>query len=121
MARPELGTKRQCQSCGSKFYDLNKDPILCPKCGSTFQVFAPVAALARAEDDDEVVTNVAGAELVSLDDVVEGEEAKVLIGDDDIDLDDDLGDDDTFLEEEEDDNDDVIDLIDGDIDTDDET
>ena len=26
MAKPELGTKRQCQSCGTKFYDLSRDP-----------------------------------------------------------------------------------------------
>lgn len=31
-----LGLKRICQQCSSKFYDLEKDPILCPKCGSTF-------------------------------------------------------------------------------------
>lgn len=120
MARPELGTKRQCQSCGAKFYDLNKDPIICIKCGTVFQVFAPVAAAARADDDD-VTTNVSGADVISLDDVAADEEGKVLLGDEDIDLDDDLGDDDTFLEEEDDDNDDVIDLIDGDINTDDES
>ena len=26
MAKPELGTKRLCGSCGAKFYDLSKDP-----------------------------------------------------------------------------------------------
>ena len=26
MARPELGLKRQCMSCGAKFYDLARDP-----------------------------------------------------------------------------------------------
>ena len=36
MAKPELGTKRLCGSCGAKFYDLSKDPIVCPKCGTTF-------------------------------------------------------------------------------------
>jgi len=25
-----------CQSCGARFYDLAKDPILCPKCGAEF-------------------------------------------------------------------------------------
>ena len=38
MTRPELGTKRQCQSCGAKYYDLNKDPITCPKCNAVFVV-----------------------------------------------------------------------------------
>ena len=33
MAKPELGSKRVCVSCGARFYDLNKSPIKCPKCG----------------------------------------------------------------------------------------
>jgi hypothetical protein len=27
------GVKHTCFKCGCKFYDLNKDPIVCPKCG----------------------------------------------------------------------------------------
>jgi len=38
VAKPELGTKRLCASCGAKFYDLNKDPIHCPKCGALHEV-----------------------------------------------------------------------------------
>jgi uncharacterized protein (TIGR02300 family) len=34
MAKPELGTKRVCVSCGAKFYDLMKTPAVCPKCGT---------------------------------------------------------------------------------------
>lgn len=36
MAKPELGQKRTCQSCGAKFYDMSRSPIVCPKCGTTF-------------------------------------------------------------------------------------
>lgn len=32
------GTKRICQSCGAKFYDLTKDPIVCPMCEAVFKV-----------------------------------------------------------------------------------
>ena len=32
MAKPEWGTKR-IGPCGTKFYDLNKSPIICPSCG----------------------------------------------------------------------------------------
>ena len=32
MAKPEWGTKRT-GPCGTKFYDLNKSPIICPGCG----------------------------------------------------------------------------------------
>lgn len=33
MVKASWGTKRTCQSCGARFYDLNKGPIKCPKCG----------------------------------------------------------------------------------------
>ena len=32
MAKPEWGTKRT-GPCGTKFYDFNKSPIICPGCG----------------------------------------------------------------------------------------
>src|SRR5271170_4769823 len=38
MAKPELCTQRRCNSCETKFFDLNKDPIVCPKC---MAVYAP--------------------------------------------------------------------------------
>ena len=53
MAKVELGTKRQCQNCGAKFFDLNKDPIVCPKCGTIFQGVAARAQRAAAKDDEE--------------------------------------------------------------------
>ena len=28
-----LGNKHECSSCGTKFYDLEKSEIICPKCG----------------------------------------------------------------------------------------
>jgi len=34
MAKPELGTKRVCVSCSAKFFDLTKQPAVCPKCGT---------------------------------------------------------------------------------------
>ena len=34
MAKPELGTKRICVSCGARFYDLTKQPAVCPKCST---------------------------------------------------------------------------------------
>jgi len=34
VAKPEWGIKRTCQSCGAVFYDLRRDPITCPKCGT---------------------------------------------------------------------------------------
>lgn len=34
MARPEFGTKCTCASCAERFYDLNRLPAVCPKCGA---------------------------------------------------------------------------------------
>ena len=53
MAKPTLGQKRVCISCAAKFYDLNKTPILCPKCGTVYDASAVVKsrrARAIAED-----------------------------------------------------------------------
>ena len=38
MAKPDLGMKRSCLECEARFYDLNKNPIICPKCGTPFDV-----------------------------------------------------------------------------------
>src|SRR4051812_48461176 len=34
VAKAELGMKLTCDSCGARFYDLNKQPGICPKCGT---------------------------------------------------------------------------------------
>jgi uncharacterized protein (TIGR02300 family) len=127
VAKPELGSKRQCQNCGAKFFDLNKDPIVCPKCGTVFQVAAAArarpAAKAEEEEDTEVATP-PGVEVVSLDEVEAGEEkaaAEPVVDDIDVEEDDAEAPDDPFLEEEEEDDDDVTNLIDGDIAPDEET
>lgn len=35
------GTKRACQECGVRFYDLLREPILCPSCGARHAAEAP--------------------------------------------------------------------------------
>jgi uncharacterized protein (TIGR02300 family) len=44
VGKPDLGTKRICHSCGARFYDLNRDPIACPKCGTTHDPQATLKA-----------------------------------------------------------------------------
>jgi len=34
MPELKLGTKHECYSCGTKFYDLGKSEAVCPKCGA---------------------------------------------------------------------------------------
>jgi len=36
MAKAELGLKRTCLSCGMRYYDFNKTPIICPGCQTEF-------------------------------------------------------------------------------------
>ena len=128
MAKPELGTKRQCQSCGAKFYDLNKDPILCPKCGAAFVAVAltargraaeAVAARRRRGRGRGRARSAGGPELVSLDEV-EAEEAEKDIPIDGVEIEDDIAGRRHLPEEEEEGDDDVADLIDGDIEDDEE-
>ena len=119
MAKPDLGTKRLCGSCGAKFYDLAKDPIVCPKCETVFHPVvytstrmrpeaarAPVAPLVPEAAE---VPEVADVELVSLEDAdaESGGAKKPGTGD--------VGaEDDTFLETDEDEGDDVSDIVGGD-------
>lgn len=72
MAKPEWGLKRTCLSCGARFYDMCKDPIVCPSCEAVFDPEAvlrprrsraapepvkpkpvPVKAAAKDDDDDD--------------------------------------------------------------------
>jgi uncharacterized protein (TIGR02300 family) len=137
VAKPELGTKRLCASCGAKFYDLNKDPIHCPKCGTVYEV-APVvtrgrpeaAAAARPAPAEEVAApEPQEVETVSLEEAdaeasgakkPAGTEAEA--GDDDVEVEETLDDDDdsTFIEEQEEEDADVTDIIGGDIENEEE-
>ena len=36
MSKPEWGTKRICQNCTTRFYDMLRHPIICPKCEHIF-------------------------------------------------------------------------------------
>jgi uncharacterized protein (TIGR02300 family) len=137
VAKPELGTKRLCASCGAKFYDLNKDPIHCPKCGTVYEI-APVvtrggrpdAAAARPAPAEEVAVapEAPEVETVSLEEAdAEASGAKkpatgdADAADDDV-IDESLDDDDenTFIEEQEEEDADVTDIIGGDIENEEE-
>ncbi len=36
MPKPEWGSKHICHNCGARYYDLRRDPIVCPKCNTQF-------------------------------------------------------------------------------------
>jgi uncharacterized protein (TIGR02300 family) len=125
VAKPELGTKRLCGNCGAKFYDLNKDPIVCPKCHTTMAVAALTArsrpepaAAARpvaARQEEAVVPETQDAEFVSLEDAdaeAQGKKGAEAAegGEDDIEIDESM-DDAALIEEQEETDDDVTDII----------
>ena len=80
MAKPELGLKRVCVACNTKFYDLTRSPAICPKCGTEQPAEQPRlrrAAGALPADDKlkkRVVAPEADTDDVELEDV-EGDEA----------------------------------------------
>ena len=122
VAKPELGTKRLCPSCGSKYYDLDRNPIVCPKCGT---VFTATAVQARAkpapvEEEETETEESLPVDFVSLEeaDAEQGGGEDVPDDIEDEDIGDIGGEDDTFLEEEEDDGD--IEGIDIDVEGEDE-
>jgi uncharacterized protein (TIGR02300 family) len=111
--KAERGTKRVCQSCGGKFYDLNRDPITCPLCQSVYQMAASASRSTGGNNldaDDDAVLDSGRIEFVPLDEVAarEGEDLPDIEGDDIADAgveDDDTldpgADDETFLEAED--------------------
>jgi uncharacterized protein (TIGR02300 family) len=137
VAKPELGTKRLCGHCGAKFYDLSKDPIVCPKCHTVMALAAatararpePVAAaraVAPTPEEEVVAPETQEAEFVSLEDAdAEAQGKKVVEGEvvegaeDEVELDEPM-DDAPFIEEQEEGDEDVTDII-GDVEDDEET
>jgi uncharacterized protein (TIGR02300 family) len=130
VAKPDLGTKRLCASCGAKFYDLSKDPIVCPKCETVFHPVVSTrsrpeparAVVAPLAPEAAEVPEAADVELVSLEeaDAESGGGKKAAVADGDVDTEDDVevaddgAEDDTFLETDEDEGDDVSDIVGGD-------
>jgi hypothetical protein len=103
---------------------LNRDPILCPKCGAVFQLHdlkptSPEVGEAVVEDDAKLEP-AAGPELVSLEEAEGATADKVVEADEEVEAAEGNGADETFLEEEEEGDDDVSTLIDGDIEDDEE-
>jgi len=133
VAKPELGTKRECPECAAKYYDLGRSPCVCPKCGASFEPdVAPPARAAKAEkpkvvEETDVTPVIEKVEVVSLDalGVEEQDDDENIVDSDevalaDIDIPDEEDDDDTetsdvFLDTEDDDNTDVSGLLGTDI------
>ena len=117
------GTKRTCQGCGAKFYDLNNEPIVCPMCEAEFKLAKPAedkAAKAKAKEAEEA----AAAEKAAAEKKAKAKEEAgeidpdvAAVDDEDLaDIDDDDSEDsddstDAFLPDEDEGDDDVSEII----------
>lgn len=64
MAKPEWGVKRTCQSCGTRFYDMTRSPIICPKCATVVE--PEVTFKARRQSASETKAGKVPAAVVSV-------------------------------------------------------
>jgi len=135
VAKPDLGTKRLCANCSAKFYDLNKVPILCPKCGTVYEVAvvtrptrpepaaprppAPVEQAPAVPEPQEVETvSLEEADAEAQGGAKKPAPAEAEVEEEEVEMDETL--DDTFIEEQEEEDADVTDIIGGDIENEEE-
>jgi uncharacterized protein (TIGR02300 family) len=87
LAKPEWGLKRTCQSCGTRFYDMQRSPIVCPHCSAVYdpeavlktrrgRVALPAVEKKPVKDELEIEAVEADAEADVPDAAAEGEEAE---------------------------------------------
>ena len=75
MAKPEWGKKRICTYCNTKYYDLNKSPIICPSCGAEFnpndylksKKGKNVPLKASVEDDNDLTKDIENIDDIEVD------------------------------------------------------
>ena len=116
MAKPEWGKKRICTNCNTKYYDLNKSPIICPSCGAEFnpndylksKKGKNVPLKASVEDDNDLTKDIENIDDIEIDNDSEvvsdddplleiNKEDQNVIADDEIDMDEDV----SFIDDDE--------------------
>ena len=116
----ERGTKRTCQNpeCGSRFYDLGRDPIICPICNTAYKIelAKPDARAWSAKAYQKPVKRIVeikpeATEPDALPVIEDEEEETVVVADED----------ETIIEEEDDGSPDVLGIIDAPIDREEKT
>ena len=121
MAKPEWGKKRICSFCNTRYYDLNKSPIICPSCGAEFdpndflktKKGKSVSSKPLVENDNDLTKDIENIDEIEVDpdnEVVSDDdplleinkEEQNVIADDEIDMDEDISfiDDDEITEED---------------------
>jgi uncharacterized protein (TIGR02300 family) len=84
MPKAEWGVKRLCVECGDRYYDLGREPAICPNCGAEFLSAEAMAAKAKVRRE--------AAKAAIDDEVVDDEDEDVVEDDDADDADDDADD-----------------------------
>ena len=82
MAKPEWGTKRICPSCGTRYYDLMREQVICPRCSTPFDAEAFLKAR-RSRPVAPIEKEVAPAGAEELDTEVETDDIEEVEDDDD--------------------------------------
>ena len=124
MSKPEWGIKRVCPSCSIKYYDFNKNPIICPKCEFEFDPDLLLKSrkgrsIATKTEINEVSSDVKKEEETLEDDInsIENDE-DILEIDDETNIEE--GDIDSNLEDNVNEDNNDIEVIDNDVDENDE-
>ena len=116
MAKPEWGKKRICSFCSTRYYDLNKSPIICPSCGAEFdpndylktKKGKSVSSKTLVENDNDLTKDIENIDEIEVDpdgEVVSDDdplleinkEEQNVIADDEIDMDEDI----SFIDDDE--------------------
>lgn len=112
------GTKRTCQSseCDARFYDLNRSPIVCPICGTVYELASSPLGAAAAATEERTQRRSRKSDFAEKSTSNESKESDEELEIEDSDDDDDSissDADETFLEEEEEEGGDVSNIIGG--------
>ena len=83
MTKPNLGKKRTCLSCEARFFDLNKNPAICPKCGEEYKI--PVTKVRKTPQPDQKNKDMPAAEVDPLAEETKVEDFTTELHDSDID------------------------------------
>ena len=118
MSKPEWGIKRVCPSCSTKYYDFNKNPIICPKCEFEFDPDLLLKSrkgrsIATKTEDNIVLNDIEKEKEIIEDNINSIENNEEIL---DIDEDTDLQNDDNIQHNINDDADDDLEIIDDDLD-----
>ena len=97
MPKAEWGTKRACQKCAVRFYDLNNDPIICPCCEATFELASftetikkPIKETTQKTEEITEMNPILDTDDLESDPIILDDDAGIELGDELLEEDDDV-------------------------------